>query len=299
MRILIIGSQGFIGSNAVNSFVKEGHEVWGCGVSESPMINYFKVNRSCPDYNEIFKHNKFDTCINASGSSGVGFSFENPDLDFQMNVANVHALLNAIRLFNPVCKFINLSSASVYGDPAALPIKEEMQLQPVSPYGYHKMITEQLIKEFVIFFNLPAVTVRIFSAYGPGIKKQLFWDIYQKMKHCTSVELFGSGKETRDFIFIDDLLMALDLIINKSPFKGEIYNLANGHQITIEEAASTFIKLYNENINLGFSGQHKIGDPDCWEADISKIEALGYKKQVELKSGLKKYLEWLTQNEKG
>jgi dTDP-glucose 4,6-dehydratase/UDP-glucose 4-epimerase len=296
MKIIIIGAQGFIGSNAAKYFKELGHEVWGCGVSESPdEKNYFQVERFFPDYNNIFKLQQFDICINASGSPGVAFSMEHPQDDFRMNVSNVYALLNAIRIYNPECKFVNLSSAAVYGSPDLLPIREDTNLEPLSPYGYHKMLTEQIVNEFHQIFNMPTCSFRIFSAYGPGIKKQLLWDIYQKAMNSEDgyVNLFGKGNETRDFIYITDLLCAINLALSQCEFKGEVYNLGSGNETTIKEVASLFLEIINPLIKLNFNNIQKPGDPLFWKADIRKLTKYNFKTVISLKEGLNLYYQWL------
>jgi len=301
MKVLIIGSRGFIGSSAVDYFKKKGYETWGCGISEfSDEPYYFQVERFYPDYNNIFKLEKFDLCINASGAPGVSFSMEHPHDDFRMNVSNAYALLNAIRIYNPTCKFINLSSAAVYGNPVCLPIKETDQLNPLSPYGYHKMMAEQLVEEFHKVFQLRTCSFRIFSAYGPGLKKQLFWDIYQKSLKSidNSIQLFGTGDETRDFVYIDDVLNAVFAVWQEDKFDGDVFNLASGKETTIREVATLFLGELDSAIKLTFNNIQKPGDPLYWRADISKLKKINFKTATSLKEGLNLYSQWIQQEKK-
>ena len=302
IKILIIGSKGFIGSNCVIFFEKKNYEVWKCGVSEDKDDpNYYQVDRISPDYHHIFKKQSFDVCINASGSPGVSFSNQYPLSDFRMNVNNVYLLLDAIQQFNPNCKFVNLSSAAVYGNPKVLPISESSILLPLSNYGLHKMLTEQIVSHFQNNFKLKACSLRIFSAYGPGLKKQLFWDIYQKANASfdKKVYLFGTGHETRDFIFIKDILLTIELIINNdSVFNGEIYNLASGIETKVSYAASIFLKMINEDFSIHFNGEQKKGDPVNWRADMTKLENFNFKISISLEDGLKEYYEWVLSNKR-
>lgn len=298
MKVLIIGSRGFIGSHAVAFFKNKGYETWGCGISE--LIDepyYFQVERFYPDYNNIFKLEKFDLCINASGAPGVSFSMEHPHDDFRMNVSNAYALLNAIRVFNPTCKFINLSSAAVYGNPLSLPIKETDTLNPLSPYGYHKMIAEQLVDQFNKVYQLRTCSFRIFSAYGPGLKKQLFWDIYQKSLKTFdgAIQLFGTGDETRDFVYIDDVLSAIFAVWQEDKFDGNIFNLASGEETTIKEAATLFLNELDPTIKLTFNNIQKPGDPLYWRADVTNLNKINFKTAISLKQGLNFYSQWLHQ----
>lgn len=295
MNLLIIGSEGFIGKHCVGYFTALGYTVFEADVVEQHKPNYFTITKTNSSFTNLFTANQYDICINASGSANVGFSFDHPDIDFELNVANVHKLLVAIRSFNPTCKFINFSSAAVYGNPASLPIEELAPKNPLSPYGFHKLQSEYLLKEYHRFFNIATCNLRIFSAYGPGLRKQLFWDLFQKTKQSSSISLFGTGNETRDFIYIEDLLMALRCIISKAAFDGESYNIASGVETKISDVANIFFKEIDPKIQYQFSGEHKLGDPDNWVADISKLRALGFEPSYNTTTGLSKTAFWMKQ----
>lgn len=297
MKILIIGSKGFIGSHCVDYFKSKDFEVWQADVNESSDDNFFKIERQNSDFAAVFKENQYDVCINASGSAHVGFSFENPSKDFELNVVNVQKILVAIRDYNSDCKFINFSSAAVYGNPQFLPITENSICKPLSPYGFHKWQSELLLTEYHKFFGLNTCSLRVFSAYGPRLKKQLFWDLYQKSLESEEVSLFGNGNETRDFIYIDDLIQILDLVIQNSTFQGTIYNVANQMETTIAEAAQVFVTEFCPEKKVSFNGETKIGDPNNWIADMEMLKSYGFKPQFNLHLGLKKYVEWLKEND--
>lgn len=297
MKILIIGSKGFIGSHCVDHFKSQGFEVYEADVNNSTTENFYKIASQNSDFSVPFKENQFDICINASGSAHVGFSFENPSVDFELNVVNVQKILVAIRDYTSNCKFINFSSAAVYGNPERLPITEESVCKPVSPYGFHKLQSELLLTEYHKFFGLNTCSLRIFSAYGPRLKKQLFWDLYQKVIRNDVISLFGTGKETRDFIYIDDLLQILDLVIRNSPFKGSVYNVASNQEITIDTASQIFLNTFSPEKIVVFNREEKVGDPTNWLANIEKLEEYGFKPQFDLHLGLKKYAEWLRKSE--
>ena len=296
MKILIIGSEGFIGSHCVDYFHSKGFEVFQADVNESVENNFYKIERQNSDFSAPFKEHQFDVCINASGSAHVGFSFENPSKDFELNVVNVQKILVAIRDYNPDCKFINFSSAAVYGNPQTLPISENSSCKPLSPYGFHKLQSELLLTEYHNFFGLHTCSLRVFSAYGPRLKKQLFWDLYQKTLQNDVVSLFGTGNETRDFIYIDDLLQIIDLVINHSSFNGAIYNVASQVETSIAEAAQLFVKAFSPERKIVFNGELKIGDPHNWIADMKMLKEYGYKPQFNLHLGIKQYTQWLKIN---
>lgn len=297
MKVLIVGSKGFIGSHCVDYFSSIA-EVWECDVvTDYDNFNYFLVDAVHADYSNCFNEQKYDLCINCSGAASVPDSITNPQRDFALNVTNVFTLLNTIRLYNSSCKYINLSSAAVYGNPLSLPVKEDQQLQPVSPYGHHKRMAESICKEFYELFAISTCSVRIFSAFGPGLKKQLFWDLHKKTKQSNEVILFGSGTETRDFIFISDLVSALLSIYHNAAFNGESINLASGIQTPIRDAVMLFYQIYKYQGKVTFAGKNRPGDPLDWVADITTLTNWGFQPKTSLETGLKTYVKWLEENE--
>ena len=296
MKILIIGSEGFIGGHARASFSKT-HEVWGADVLKTDKKEkYHQLELQNTDFDYIFEHQKFDVCINASGNGSVPISLNRPVFDFELNVTNTIKILDAIRIHNPECKFINMSSAAVYGNPAILPIKESVDLKPLSPYGWHKLYSEQICKEYYYLYNLQTINLRLFSVYGEYLRKQLFWDTYQKCLRSNEVELFGSGNETRDFIYIQDLLNAILCIIEKGLFNGEAVNIASGVQTTIAEATKIFCQAINPEIVVKFNKIVKPGDPLNWLADIEVLKSFGYVQKVDIVDGLFNTVKWLQEN---
>lgn len=286
MNILVAGSKGFIGSNCIRYFSGK-HNVWGCDVFPAGETEHYFQIKNNSDFNIILSQNKIDLFINASGSAGVGFSIQNPEKDYELNVANVKIMLEAIRLNQPLCKFVTMSSAAVYGNPVSLPVAENALCIPLSVYGKNKLEAEKAVAGYHENYGIATCSLRIFSAYGPGLHKQLFWDIFQKRINSKHITLFGTGNESRDFIFIDDLMHAIETIAFGDKFSGEAINVSSGVETTIREAAGIFLNYLGKDLTLGFSGEQKPGDPLNWRADISKLKSLGFQSAVDMKQGLK------------
>lgn len=295
MKILIVGSKGFIGSHAVDFFSKN-QEVWGADIVNGDETNYFTLEKLNTDFESIFEHNQFDACINASGNGSVPISINLPVFDFELNVLNTIKILDAIRKHNPACKYLNLSSAAVYGNPETLPIVENVDLKPLSPYGWHKLYAEQVCKEYFYMYNLQTINLRLFSVYGENLRKQLFWDIFQKSLRSTNIELFGTGMETRDFIYISDLLEAVNCVLKFGLFNGESVNIASGVETTIQRAATIFCKALNNKLTLNFNKIVKPGDPLNWKADISLVKSFGFEPNVSVEKGMNNIAKWLKES---
>lgn len=138
---------------------------------------------------------------------------------------------------------------------------------------------------------------RIFSAYGAGLKKQIFWDMYRKYKLTGRLDMFGTGTESRDYIHVDDVIQAIYLLATTNS-DGIIYNVANGEETTIRTATELFAESIGAPLDsISFNGAVREGDPINWRADISKISAIGYKKTVDLKSGITDYVNWASKQE--
>ena len=299
MKVLVIGAAGFIGRHCINHLQKKQYEVFGADIIPLDITPVsFLLNKTNTDFSKLFSENIFDVCINASGAASVPFSLEAPQMDFELNTGNVVKILEAVRVYNPSCFFINFSSAAVYGNPVSLPVSENMFSTPMSPYGWHKHFAEQVCKEYSLFFNIKICNLRIFSAYGPGLRKQFFWDLYNKFQKKGDIELYGTGRESRDFIYVDDITKCVELIIENRYTVTDNLNIATGIETTTSEAANIFAELLNIDKQITFRGEIRLGDPLNWRADINKIKSMGFNPSFTLKEGLKQYIEWLQKEKK-
>ena len=294
MRVLIVGGSGFIGNHLAEFLTSNGYEVHVLNRSkkDSNVFMEYVLNTLDHPINEILKQHQFDLCINCAGSANVSYSFEHPFFDYELNTRIVFNILSAIHKISPRTRFINLSSAAVYGNPNKLPIAEETKLEPVSPYGNHKLMSEMICQQFKRYFDIESCSLRIFSAYGPGLKKQLLFDICNKLKSNSHIELFGTGEETRDFIYIDDLVRAIKLVGDQDKFKHDSYNIGSGKQVSIKEIANVFIENHPSCDSIHFNMETRIGDPLKWEADISRLKKLGFNSEIDINKGVKAYIDW-------
>ena len=297
MKLLILGSEGFIGNHLVSYFISKNAEVYGCDLFDAPVLayKYRKISRLSPELDEVFTSVAYDVCINAAGSGNVNYSMTHPFSDFEANCLDTIKVLDCIRRLQPGCRYIHISSAAVYGNPEKLPVQEQDRKTPLSPYGWHKLMAENLCSEYSSIYGLKTIAIRPFSVYGPGLRKQLFWDLYKKMETVSgeSIELWGTGRESRDFIFIDDVVSVVHLLIDKAPMEGEVYNVASGTEITIEEIAIAFCTFINSKASVVFNQQVRAGDPLNWKADISRIKTLGFVQQIHINEGISKLVQWI------
>jgi dTDP-glucose 4,6-dehydratase/UDP-glucose 4-epimerase len=259
--------------------------------------SYFQFTSDDNLLKRIFQQVKPDICINCAGAANVQASFTDPLYDFDLNVRLIVSILEACRFSNHETRLIQISSAAVYGNPEILPVKSNVKPLPISPYGVHKLISEELVAHFGSIFGLKTCSLRIFSAYGNGQRKLFLWDCFNKLNFSkTHVTFYGTGNESRDFIHIDDIAAQIRLILKNSKFDGEVYNVANGREVRIQEIVDTMLDVLNKNLHVEFSGEVRSGDPLHWCADITPIINWGYKQTVSIENGVKNYVQWALEN---
>lgn len=297
-KVLVTGAKGFIGSCISKYFKDEGYDVagWdiaaddigGIQIDEVNMLKFELVKLKLDEVNP-------NIIIHCAGSADVGKSVKYPNIDFENNVIATHNLFFAMQECGmSATKIIFLSSAAVYGNPSELPIREDAAMNPLSPYALHKEMGERICKYFVSNYGFDIKILRIFSAYGVGLKKQIFWDMEQKIKNTKKLEMFGTGNESRDFINIEDLIRAVYIIAVTAPKTEMLFNVANGEEVYIKDIVTYFANSYGvDSTRISFNGMAREGDPLNWRADISKLEMLGYKPKVNIEEGIARYVKWI------
>ena len=296
--ILITGSNGFIGTHLSKYFYEKDYLIYG--VSKNPPkasnLIFFKEHIS----EEVIggKIKKFlqeiqpDYIFHCAGNSSIQNSIKNPLDDFKNNSYLTFEFLNLIRQFTPRSKFYFFSSAAVYGDPPTLPIKETELPNPLSPYGFHKYLSEKMCDEFSKLYSLDIVVLRIFSAYGEGLKRQIFYDLMRKFNNDEEIILRGTGKESRDFIHVLDICRAIEFIMNNKNKSLEIYNIGNGEEISIENISRFFSAYLNSKKIIKFDNIMNGGIPLNWKADITKLKNIGFYKSIPFENGIGNYINW-------
>jgi UDP-glucose 4-epimerase len=296
--VLVTGVAGFLGRYIARYFFGQGQRVIGIDTvppENAPLAElgaYYRLELPNPELQKVLQTHAPEVCIHCAGRASVGLSLTDPAADFQSGTLLTFEMLNALRLYAPTCRFIFLSSAAVYGDPKELPVHETYPSAPISPYGFHKWQCELVCMEFAKIYGLPTANVRIFSAYGPGLRRQVLWDICQKALTQNVIRLQGTGQESRDFIHALDIGKALSIIANVAPMQGEVYNLGSGYAVTIAELARIIIETLNLTCFPEFDGMNPVGVPLNWQADISKLNALGFTPSIPFEKGVRTFVNW-------
>ena len=229
--------------------------------------------------------------VHCAGSGTVGASIAEPHEDFQRSVATTAAVLEFIRVDCPDAALIYPSSAAVYGITDCLPIGEGLSLLPVSIYGVHKKITEELIAEHSRLFGLKTAVVRLFSIYGEGFRKQLLWDACQRILTNESV-FFGTGDETRDWLHASDAAELLAKAADHASSNCPIVNGGYGESVSVRHLLKELFRLMGREDLPSFFGTQRQGDPLHYLADIKLAMAWGWEPEITWQSGLARYVAW-------
>jgi len=304
MKCLVTGGAGFIGSSIVGALLKKNAEVHILDNLFSGKQSYIDLFR---DKVEFFNGDIRDKEIVKRAMQGVDFvfhqaalklvpdSFNNPDEYNDVNITGTLLLLKEAHKAK-VKKFVYASSSSAYGDSQELPKVETHPVNPISPYAVAKLAAENYCEVFTKNYQLPTVSLRYFNVFGPrqdltdGYSNVIPKFIYSIMEN-EPPPVFGDGKQSRDFTYIDNVVQANLLAVEKLDVTG-VFNVGMGERHDLLAVIDIINKILNKNVKPHFGPPSK-GDVRHTLASIEKISReLGYKSELTFEEGLRRTVEW-------
>ncbi|MHC2439342.1 NAD-dependent epimerase/dehydratase family protein [Bradyrhizobium sp. USDA 4451] len=303
MIVWVTGANGFIGRHLVHELSGAGHAVHGVGhgaldATEARRLglqSWINGEIDAANLNALAAAHGLPTHVfHLAGGSSVGISIERPLEDFSRTVASTARLLEWLRGSAPDCALIAASSAAVYGADHAGPIAESAVPTPMSPYGQHKFMMEQLCRSYAQSFGMHCTIVRLFSVYGPNLRKQLLWDICSRLEAQQPVlTLGGSGQEIRDWTDARDVARLLAKVAEPSSQQNfRVINGGSGRGTSVAEIAAHLIKQWGGNTLVRHSGISRPGDPVSLLADDTMLREIGFDWRIPLDQGLADYVAW-------
>lgn len=311
--VWITGALGFIGRHLAKTIAAAGGDVSGIGHGHWPA----QQARNCGVtswLNSDLTFNNLEVLqreagrpqliYHLAGGASVGASLENPRNDFSKTVDATSELLDWIRLKSPTTRLLAVSSAAVYGSSHVGPIRESEAARPYSPYGYHKYLMEELCRSYAKHYGINVVIVRLFSVFGPQLRKQLLWDICCKFQKATgSIVLGGTGGELRDWTDVRDVVRVLQLFSTRADDNAPTYNFGNGVGTSVKDvaiiAAEAWSELCDESNRIEFNGKARPGDPFSLVADVGRIHEIGVQTSISVNVGIQDYVRWFASTIKG
>jgi nucleoside-diphosphate-sugar epimerase len=308
LRILVTGGAGFIGNHVVNKLLTANAEVTVLDNLHTGLIenierhkqksNFHFVKGDIRDSSLVKKVVKdIDAVLNLAAIASVQLSVENP---LVVNDVNVKGTLNLLKASSDsdVERFIQPSSAAVYGNPHTLPVSEDFCPKPLSPYAVSKLAAEEYTNVFNIVYGLETVCLRFFNVYGPGQANSPYSGVITVVANDLladrSPRIFGDGDQTRDFVFVDDVVSAIILALSVKNAIGETFNIASGKAATIRETVQILQKLMKKTNLKPVHEAPREGDIRQSYANIKKAKTLlGYEPMFSLEDGLKEFVRHL------
>ncbi|MFA4826206.1 MAG: NAD-dependent epimerase/dehydratase family protein [Methanoregula sp.] len=304
MKALVTGCAGFIGSHLTDRLLKEGYDVTGidCFTDYYPRSIKESNIRDCrknshftfieKDILEIDSFPAVDYIFHEAAQAGVRASWGSSFAIYTRN--NIDATQKLLEYYKntPLKKFVYASSSSVYGD-APLPMREDMKPQPISPYGVSKLAAEHLCYLYWKNFQIPTVSLRYFTVYGPRQRPDMGINKFvHSVINSDSIAIFGDGTQTRDFTYIDDVVKA-NMLAASSEIKGEYFNIGGGNRISVINLIQTIGDISGNSPKIHYLDKQK-GDVDNTWADTKKArDFLHWNADVDIKDGLRKYIQWV------
>ena len=296
MKIIVTGGSGFIGQHLAEMFASEGYEVTVIDKKNNkwPFLNknILFVKEDIRNYIKIKKYfEEADYVFHEAALVSVPESIKKPNDTIDNNIKGTVNILKC-SYENNLKKVIFASSCAVYGMNDKIPIKENDEVFPFSPYAISKLSAEYFLKMYNDEFGIKTTSLRYFNVYGPrqDCSSQYSAVIPIFVKNALSdkdLVIYGDGSQTRDFVYVEDVVKANKTVMNSGD--GEIFNVGFGQRVSINDLARQIIELTGSNSKIVHK-KGRMGEVKHSLADISKISQIGFKPQVNLKDGLKKLI---------
>ena len=262
----VTGASGFIGAHLLHALAADGVSVAGIGgrrASDGIAADWAEGVITGDGLDQLAgRCGVPKTVYHLAGGASVGRSLEDPARDFELTVGGTATLIDWLRVAAPAARIVFVSSAAVYGVGHDGPIAATAPLQPCSPYGYHKRAAEVLWRGAGQCYGLQVAIVRLFSVYGPGLRKQLLWDLCTRLTRDGRATLGGSGAELRDWADVRDIARLLRLAAGHADPGVPVFNGGRGVADSVADIAMLVAEAIGlERDAIDFSGQTRVGDP--------------------------------------
>ena len=308
MRALVTGAAGFIGSSLVDALLESGVEVIGFDA----FTGNYDATRKRANLEGALGRRGFRLVegdlrhaalapllegtthvVHLAALPGVRASWGEAFRDYaEHNVVGTQRLLEAVRASGRVERLVAASSSSVYGMPRRFPTPEDEPPRPLSPYGVTKVATESLLQAYRASFGVPAVALRYFTVYGPRQRPDMgIHRFFEAARAGKPVTLFGDGKQTRDFTFVEDAVRATVAAMTR-PVPEPAYNVGGGHRVSLGDLLDSIAGVAGKPVARRHV-EAQAGDPRDTSADTTLARRdLGYAPATALLDGLRRQWEW-------
>jgi nucleoside-diphosphate-sugar epimerase len=301
-RVMVTGGAGFIGSHTVDALLQNGLRVLVFDDLSTGSLDNLKRWKKNPRFRfhraSVVSHksvdsaaSKVDAIIHLAAIVSPHISLRKPEVANEINVSGTLTLLRAA-LRNQVKRVVFASSSSVYGNPKAVPTRENAQLAPMTPYGVSKLAAEEYCRIYSETYGLGTISLRYFNVYGDRQASNPYSGVIaifmDRLKKGLRPMIFGRGNQTRDFVHVSDVVRANLLALGTTKWGGEVFNIGTGRETSITNMLRLLRELMGkEKLSPAFS-QPRPGDISHSCANIAKArKLLGFTPKITLREGLK------------
>jgi dTDP-glucose 4,6-dehydratase len=239
---------------------------------------------------------KTDAIVNFAAETHVDRSISNPYAFIESNVLGTYTILEAMRKVNPEARLVHIGTDEVYGDIVEGSFKEDDSLKPSSPYSASKASADMFVWAYARTYGLNAVITRCTNNYGPyQFPEKLIPKAILRAKMDMKIPIYGTGKNVRDWIFVNDHCEAINLVLGRGE-RGEIYNISGGEERTNVGVVTEILRIMAKPDLIEFV-EDRPGHDLRYSQDSSKIRGLGWRPRHSFKEGLEEIVEWYLENE--
>lgn len=306
-NVLITGGAGFIGSNLAHALVKDNEITIVDDLSMGKKENISDIDVKFYQHDvcdhefmhHLLSENNFDYIYYLAAVSSVADSVVRPLETHRVNQESVLDTLEYIRVNKlPIKKFLFTSSAAVYGNATDFPKTEDSHIDPLTPYAIDKYASERYTIDYGRLYCIPTVAVRFFNVYGPRQNPDSEYSgvlsiVTKCLKEDKPFTLYGDGSQTRDFVYVEDVVDALIKIAAETN-KPTVYNIANGDETPLIDVIHTYEEIAGIQLNI-IQKEARQGDISESRADVSKLKGIGFKPQWSLHDGLTNYWKYYSE----
>ncbi|MEM2910341.1 MAG: GDP-mannose 4,6-dehydratase [Nitrososphaerota archaeon] len=292
MKVLITGSEGFIGRNLKRYFKSLGYDVAGIDIADSSeytvdVVDKDAVFRAVTDFNP-------DAIVHLAAIVSIPKSIEDPYNCYRVNCFGTLNVLEASARIG-LKRFIYASSANVYGLPKELPVREDTPISPRAPYDFSKVIGEKFVESYINHKGLPAVILRSWKLFGEDDVPTSA--IVRFVRSCLTNQplyLYNAGRDSTDPTYIENYCLAVKLSLEREEAVGQVFNVGTGNEVTIRQLAEKIKALTGSSSELILlpPRTEMESEPMRSYPSIEKLMSIGYRPVVSLEEGLKRVIEY-------
>jgi len=307
MRVAVTGAAGFIGSTLTDRLLEKDHEVVAIDNFDdyySGKMRFLEPHVGSKNFQlheiDILDTEKMmkalhgvETVFHLAAQAGVRISVKDPMRSHNANTTGTLSLLLAAKDAG-VKRVVNSSSSSVYGNAKSLPVREDDNIVPVSPYAASKLAAEHYCRLFSELYGLETISLRYFTVYGPRQRPDMAIRIFtDRALKGLRPQIYGNGKQTRDFTYVDDVVDAIQRCAVCEDPKGRPLNICSSRTVTVNQVVREILRATEREDLTPEYLPAQLGDVDhTWGDSTNARTLLGWQAKVSIEEGISRFVEW-------